>query len=129
MEPSELIDSIAKKDTLKSHLIHILEGFQQMDYHALNQLLDEGYYEDLKKTSFIYQQMQIFKAFQRKGDSHLNLSTNICTGCLCSEPVFVLTGNNSGHKYAIYVEFTQDDITDIYRCALQSDYFECLSPF
>jgi hypothetical protein len=33
-----------------------------MDYHRLNDLLDEeAYYENMKKTAFIYKQMQIFK--------------------------------------------------------------------
>ena len=73
--------------------------------------------------------MQIFKEFKSKADTYLNLTTNICTGCLCSEPVFVLTGNNSGHKYAIYIQFTQGEITDIYRCSEQSNAFNCLPPF
>ncbi|MGB6267871.1 MAG: hypothetical protein WBF67_02590 [Olleya sp.] len=101
-----------------------------MDYHKLNDLLDEeAYYEDMKKTAFIYKQMQIFKELQKRGDTYLNLSTNICTGCLCSEPVFVFTGNTSGLKYAVYVQFTQGEITDIYRCSEQSDWLDGRMPF
>lgn len=89
-----------------------------MDYHKLNDLLDEECcYVDMKKTAFIYKQMQIFKELRKKGDTHLHLSTNICTGCLCSEPIFVFTGNHSGLDYAIYVQFTESEITDIYRCS------------
>ncbi|SEQ03215.1 hypothetical protein SAMN05421824_0976 [Hyunsoonleella jejuensis] len=130
MQVQELVHKIATTKEAKSHLTKLIEAFQNMDYHKLNELLDEeAYYEDMKKTAFIYQQMQIFKEFREKGDTNLELSTNICTGCLCSEPVFVFTGNNSGHKYAIYIQFTEGEITDIFRCSEQSNIFDCLPPF
>jgi hypothetical protein len=130
MQAQELVQKIATTQETKSYLIQVLEAFQNMDYHKLNDLLDdEAYYEDMKKTAFIYQQMQIFKELRKKGDTYLNLSTNICTGCLCCEPVFVLTGNNSDHKYAIYIQFTQGEITDIFRCSEQSNGFNSLPPF
>ncbi len=130
MQPQELVQNIETSEKVKSQLIQVLDAFQNMDYHKLNDLLDEeAYYEDMKKTAFIYIQMQIFKELRKKGDTYLNLSTNICTGCLCSEPVFVLTGNNSANKYAIYVQFTQGEITDIFRCSEQSNGFDCLPPF
>jgi hypothetical protein len=130
MQPQELVQKIVTTEEIKSYLTQVLEAFQNMDYQKLNDLLDEeAYYEDMKKTAFIYQQMQVFKELKSKGDAKLNLSTNICTGCLCSEPVFVLTGNNSGHKYAILVQYTQGEITDIYRGSEQSNGFDCLPPF
>jgi hypothetical protein len=101
MQPQELVQNIATSEKAKSHLIKVLDAFQNMDYHKLNDLLDEeAYYEDMKKTAFIYKQMQVFKELKSKGDTKLNLSTNICTACLCSEPVIVFTGNTSGHKCA-----------------------------
>jgi len=130
MQAQELVQKIATKEDVKSYLILVLEAFQNMDYHKLNDLLDdEAYYEDMKKTAFIYKQMQIFKELRKKGDTNLLISTNICTGCLCSEPVFVFTGNNSGLKYAIYVQFTEGDITDIFRCSEQSDWLDGMLPF
>ena len=132
MEVQELVQKIATKEVVKSFLIQFLDAFQNMDYHKLNDLLDEeAYYQDMKKTAFIYKQMQIFKEFRKKGDTYLNLSTNICTGCLCNDPqpVFVFTGNTSGHKYAIFVEFTEGEITDIYRCSEQSDWLDGMMPF
>jgi hypothetical protein len=128
MEAQELILSIAKNEDLKNQLIQILDAYKIMDYHKLNDLLDDGYYEDMPKTAFIYKQKRIFSYMQKKGDTHLNLSTNICTGCLCGKPVFVLTGNQSGLKYGIYVEFLNEDIVDIFICSEQSDTFGML-PF
>ena len=129
MEAQELIKKIAKKQEVKTYLIHVFDAFQLMDYHKLNDVLyDDCFYEDMKKPSFIYRQKQIFQYFRKQGDSSLNLSTNICTGCLCSEPVFVLTGNTSGAKYGIYVKFVKDDIVDIFICSEQSDYLG-LMPF
>lgn len=85
----------------------------------------------MKKTAFIYQQRQIFKEFQQKGDTKLNFSTNICTGCLCNEPepVFVFTGHTSGHRYAVNIQFLNGEIIDIYRCSEQSNGFDCLASF
>ncbi len=130
MEAQQLVHKIATTEEIKSYLMLVLDAFQNMDYHKLNDLLDEeAYYEDMKKTAFIYKQMQIFKKLRKKGDTYLNLSTNICTGCLCSEPVFVFTGNTSGLKYAVYVQFTQGEITDIFRCSEQSDWLDGMMPF
>lgn len=130
MEAQQLVHKIATTEETKSYLILVLDAFQNMDYHKLNDLLDdEAYYEDMKKTAFIYKQLQIFKELRKKEDTYLNLSTNICTGCLCSEPVFVFTGNTSGLKYAIFVEFTEGEITDIYRCSEQSDWLNGMMPF
>ena len=129
MKTLELIHKIAKKERVRTYLQDVLEAFQTMDYHKLNDLLYEDcLYEDMKKTSFIYRQMRIFQFFREQGDTFLNLSTNICTGCLCSEPVFVLTGNNSETKYGIYVKFVEDEIVDIFICSEQSSYLG-LMPF
>ncbi|TYA56697.1 hypothetical protein [Formosa maritima] len=129
MEVQELIMSIAKQEEAKNHLSQVLDAYKLMDYHKLNYLLDEGYYQDMQKTAFIYKQKQIFNYMQKKGDTHLNLSTNICTGCLCGKPVFVLTGNQSGLIYAIYVEFLNNDIVDIFICSEQSNSSFGMLPF
>ncbi|EMQ95340.1 hypothetical protein D778_02642 [Xanthomarina gelatinilytica] len=129
MEPADLIQTVAKTETLQSQLSHILDAFQQMDYHKLNTVLDDRYYEEMPKTAFIYRQQRIFKFMQSKGDTHLKLSTNICTGCLCGKPVFVFTGNHSGLTYGVYVEFLNDAIVDVFRCSEQSSSSFGLMPF
>lgn len=124
MEATQLIDTLAQTTTLKTKLQQTLAAYQNLDYHLLNEVLDDDcLYEDMRKTSFVLQQKKIFDTLRKKGDTQMLLSTNICTGCLCSAPVFVLTGNNSGLKHALYFEFTGDVITDIFRCSEQSDYF------
>lgn len=121
MPVKRLVEKIATKPEVKSYVIDVLEAFQHMDDHKLNTLLvDELRYENLDKKDFIYQQKNIFSIFKNAGDTFLELSTNICTGCLCSEPVFVLTGNTSNKKYAIYMQFTKGEITDVFRCSEQS---------
>ena len=121
MPVKKLVEKITTKPEVKSYIIEVLEAFQNMNTNKLNTLLDEGLrYENLEKKEFIYQQKNIFSVFKNAGDTRLELSTNICTGCLCSEPVFVLTGNKSNKKYAIYMQFTKGEITDIFRCAEQS---------
>lgn len=130
MQPTELINHLAHTDTQKTNLQQILTAYQKMDYHLLNDLLDDDcLYEDMRKTSFIFHQKKVFEALRKKGDTELLLSTNICTGCLCSAPVFVLTGNNSGLRHALYFELTGDIITDIFRCSEQSDWLGGKIPF
>lgn len=130
MEAIQLIDQLTQTDTLKSNLKQILKAYQKMDYHLLNDTLDDDcLYEDMRKPSFIFHQKKVFDTLRKKGDTEMLLSTNICTGCLCSEPVFVLTGNYSGLTHALYFEFTGDVITDIYRCSEQSDSLMGYVPF
>lgn len=130
MEATRLIDTLAQTTTLKTKLQQTLAAYQNLDYHLLNEVLDDDcLYEDMRKTSFVLQQKKIFDTLRKKGDTQMLLSTNICTGCLCSAPVFVLTGNNSGLKHALYFEFTGDVITDIFRCSEQSDWLEWMMPF
>ncbi|MBZ0328283.1 MAG: hypothetical protein K8F54_11800 [Altibacter sp.] len=129
MKARELISKMTSKETNKTYLNTVLSAFQNMDYYMLNNLLrDDCFYQDMRKTSFIYRQKEIFQYFKKQGDTFLNLSTNLCTGCLCSEPVFVFTGNNSGTRYSIYIEFVKDNIVDIYFCSEQSSYLG-LMPF
>lgn len=130
MEATQLLDKLAQTDTLKSELQKILSAYQKLDYHLLNELLDDDcYYQDMRKTSFLLLQKRIFESLRKKGDSHMLLSTNICTGCLCGKPLFVLTGNNSGFKHGLYFEFTGDIVTDIFRCSEQSDWLDWMTPF
>jgi len=130
MEASQLIDNLAQTTTLKTKLQEILTAYQKLDYHLLNEVLEEDcLYQDMPKTSFILEQKKIFDSLRKKGDTQMLLSTNICTGCLCSAPVFVLTGNNSGVKHALYFEFTGSVITDIFRCSEQSNWLEGMEPF
>jgi len=130
MQPTQLIDQLAQNETAKSNLLQIIYAYQNLDYHLLNDLLDEDcLYQDMPKTSFLIKQKRIFDAMRKKGDTELLLSTNICTGCLCSAPVFVFTGNHSGVKHALYFEFTGDIITDIFRCWEQSHLLKGEMPF
>ncbi|TYB71517.1 hypothetical protein ES677_10620 [Bizionia gelidisalsuginis] len=129
MEAVALIEKLGTTEKIQLHLLQVIDAFQNMDYHTLNDILDNGtYYQDMKKTAFIYRQQYIFNALQNLGDTYLNLSTDICTGCMCNEPIFVFTGNQSGRRYAIYIQFTQGKITDIFKCAIKSHMFDCLPP-
>jgi len=56
MEAQELVHKTATTQEVKSFLIQVLEAFQNMAYHKLNDLLDEeAYYDDMKKAAKISQ--------------------------------------------------------------------------
>ena len=130
MDTDQLIGSLAQSEIIRTKLHNILVAYQNLDYHLLdNELDDDCLYEDMRKTSFVLLQKRIFDSLRKKGDTKLPLSTNICTGCLCSSPVFVFTGNHSGFRHALYFEFTGDVITDIFRCSEQSNWLEWMEPF
>src|SRR5690606_12261556 len=125
MEATQLIENIAQTATLKTKLQQTLSAYENLDYHLLNEVLDdECLYQDMRKISFILEQKRIFDSLRKKGDTRMLLSTNICTGCFDRAPVFVLTGNHSGWKHALYFEFTGDVITDIFRCSEQSNWLD-----
>lgn len=130
MDTDQLIGSLAQSEMIRTKLYNILAAYQKMDYHLLdNELDDDRLYEDMRKTSFVLLQKRIFDSLRKRGDTKMLLSTNVCTGCLCSAPVFVLTGNHSGFRHALYFEFTGNAITDIFRCTEQSDWLEWMEPF
>lgn len=130
MKATQLIDTLAQTITIKTKLQETLGAYQNLDYHTLNDVLDDDcLYQDMRKTSFILEQKKIFNSLRKMGDTRMLLFTNICTGCLCSAPVFVLIGNHSGFKHALYFEFTGDVITDIFRCSEQSDILDWMEPF
>jgi len=125
MEATQLIENLAQTEILKTNLQQILDAYKKLDYHLLNDMLDDNcLYQDMRKTSFILEQKRIFDSLRKKGDTKMLLSTNICTGCLKNSPLFVLTGNHSGFKHGLYFEFTGDVITDIFRGSEQSDSME-----
>ena len=130
MDAKQLIAHLAPTKVVKYQLESILAAYERLDYHILNDTLDENcLYENMRKTSFVLLQKRIFESLRKQGDTKMLLSTNICTGCLCHAPVFVFTGDNSGFKHALYFEFTGDVITDIFRCSEQSDILEWMEPF
>ena len=121
MEATQLIENLAQTAILKTRLQEILDAYQNLDYHLLNEVLDDDcLYQDMRKTSFILEQKKIFDSLRKKGDTKMLLSTNICTGCLKNSPLFVFIGNHSGWKHGLYFEFTGDVVTDIFRCSGQS---------
>lgn len=130
MEATQLINKITHSEMIKTKLEQIFAAYQTLDDHRLNDYLDDDcLYEDMCKTSFVLHQKRRFDSLRKKGDTYMLLSTNICTGCPCSEPIFVFTGNHSGFKHAFYFEFTTNFITDIYRCSEQSDWLDWMEPF
>lgn len=130
MEATQLINQLAQTNLLKTKLHQVLKAYENLDYHLLNDELDDNcLYENMRKTSFIIHQKKIFDSLRKKGDTKMLLSTNICSSCLCGEPLFVLTGNHSGFKHGLYFEFTGDVITDIFRCSEQSDWLKWMMPF
>jgi hypothetical protein len=130
MDTDQLIGSVAQSEMIRAKLHNILAAYQKMDYHLLdNELDDDRLYEDMRKTSFVLLQKRIFDSLRKRGDTKMLLSTNVCTGCLCSAPVFVLTGNHSGFRHALYFEFTGNGITDIFRCSEQSNWLEWMDVF
>ena len=57
MEATQLIQTLAQTATLKTKLQQTLAAYQNLDYHLLNEVLDDAcLYQDLRKTSFILEQ-------------------------------------------------------------------------
>ena len=52
MEATQLIQTLAQTATLKTKLQQTLAAYQNLDYHLLNEVLDDAcLYQDLRKTS------------------------------------------------------------------------------
>ncbi|WP_242084218.1 hypothetical protein [Aestuariivivens sediminis] len=95
----------------------ILQALINWNADAILPLLDKNRtYQDLSPKDFIATVKLEYRAFKRSRDTKLILGTDLCKGCNCKEPIFVLKGNNSGREYALYFQFEYEEIVDIYQC-------------
>lgn len=95
----------------------IIQAIINWDAESILPLLDQNKtYQDLSPKDFVSTIKMELWAFKRSRDTKLILGTDLCKGCNCKEPIFVLKGNNSGREYALYFEFENDEIVDIYQC-------------
>lgn len=99
-------------------LLHnVLTAIQNFEPYVLNNLLDKTkMYQDVSLFEFTEILQSKFQVFKDAGDKELLLSSDICNGCHCKEPIFVFNGNVSKKKYALYFEFKGEQITDIFEC-------------
>lgn len=105
------------KKTDSKKVNQILESILNWDCQAILHSLDSAKtYQNLTPKEFVSTIEKQFMHFKLRGDTQLLLSTNLCQGCNCKQPMFVFKGNKSGREYALYFEFDGDEILDIYRC-------------
>ncbi|RXJ45593.1 hypothetical protein [Gelidibacter gilvus] len=105
------------KKTASNQVNLILESIINWDANGiLNLLNDDKTYQDLTPKEFVLTIVTEFMFFKRAGDTQLSLTTNLCHGCNCRQPMFVFKGNKSGREYALYFEFDDNEILDIYKC-------------
>lgn len=89
MEAEQLIHKIATKEDVKSFLIQVLEAFQNMDYHKLNDLLnEEAYYEDMKKLPSSTNKWKSLKSFVKK-ETLIFLYLQIFAQAVCVANLFL----------------------------------------
>lgn len=104
------------KKTESKQVNLILESIINWDAKAVLHLLnDDKTYQDLTPKDFVLTIVKEFMFFKRAGDTHLSLNTDLCQGCNCRQPMFVFKGK-SGREYALYFEFDDYEILDIYKC-------------
>lgn len=99
-------------------LNRVVGAIQNFETYKLNSLLDKTKtYQDVTLSDFSELVESRLQSFKDAGDTELLLSSDICNGCHCKEPIFVFTGNVSKKKYALYFEFKGEQITDIFECS------------
>jgi hypothetical protein len=107
----------------KAKLIHyIWYAILSMNFSGLEELLDDDIdYEDIGKEEFILKLKNRFSEDIIAGDTEYTLDFSSCNACNCNEAVCVFTGNNSKRSFALYFDFKNDTIVDIYHCNFYSD--------
>jgi|AntDeeMinimDraft_5_1070356.scaffolds.fasta_scaffold00357_11 hypothetical protein len=107
-----------KKSTLNEVLIAIM-SFEP--WELMHILENDRTYQDVSLLEFVELVQVELDRFKIAGDSVLMLDLNICKGCQCDEPIVVFTGNVSDWQYALYFEYENDQIVDIFQCNLFGD--------
>ena len=119
--------SIVKLENLESYksindFSLICYAIMCMDPIFLESLLDDNIlYEDIGKIKFVEKLNDRFTEHKTWGDSELLLDIDYCNGCNCNKPVCKFVGNTSGKHFALFFEFTHEEITDIYHCNWYGD--------
>ncbi|MEO9501907.1 hypothetical protein [Nonlabens ulvanivorans] len=104
--------------------IHLIwYAILSMDTSRLTDLLDDNIdYEDIGKEKFILKLNDRFLEDMLSGDTEYTLDFSSCNSCNYNEAVCLFTGNNSKRSFALYFEFKDDSIVDIYHCNFYGDY-------
>lgn len=106
----------------KDEVVRIWITIMQMNYNELWSLLDDDIdYEDIGKKAFIKKLGGHFARHKKLGDSELILDLKSCNSCNQNKPVCVFTGNRSKRKFALYFDFEQNKVVDIYHCNWYGD--------
>lgn len=89
----------------------------KMDIYGLYPLLNDSIdYEDIGKQKFLDKLNSRFTYHKTLGDRELFLDVVKCNGCKSNENVCRFTGDHSGESFALYFEFKDNIITDIFHC-------------
>ncbi len=110
------LNDLKKKPKL-DYVSSIWYAIMEMDSFMLNNLLnDDMTYEDISKKDFIEKLNDRFNNHKTLGDSELLMDLDHCKSCNCNQPVCKFIGNNSGDHFALYFEFKDGEVSDIYHC-------------
>lgn len=104
-----------KKSILNEVLIAVM-SFQPWD--LMHILEKDRTYQDVSVLEFVELVQIQLDNFKALGDSVLLLDLDICKGCQCDQPIVVFNGNVSDWQYALYFEYENDQIVDIFQCNL-----------
>lgn len=114
-------NDISTKKNL-DYVNHIWMAIMKMNTSWLHHLLDDTIqYEDIGKVKFIEKLNNHFNSFTTLGDNELYLDLDYCMGCNCNLPVCRFVGNHSGSHFALYFEFEERAVKDIYHCNWYGD--------
>jgi hypothetical protein len=118
---------ITSKEILKIKKVEpihsIWYAILSMDHSKLNDLLNDNIdYEDIGKEQFITKLRNRFTEDIIAGDTEYRLDFSSCNSCNCNEAICVFTGNYSKRSFALYFEYKNDLIADIYHCNFYGDY-------
>lgn len=97
-------------------------AIMKMDSDLLYRFLENDIiYEDIGKTMFIEKLAYRFNEFRMLGDTELLLDLEYCKGCNCNKPICKFIGNVSSKHFALFFEYKNNEISDIYHCHWYDD--------
>lgn len=103
--------------------IHLIwYAILSMDTSRLDYLLDDNiHYEDIGKEEFIIKLKTRFLEDMLSGDTEYTLDFSSCNSFNCNKAVSLFTGNNSKKSFALYFDYKDESIVDIYHCNFYGD--------
>lgn len=99
-----------------THLLSVVHFIRKMNDQALFSALDEGQYQKMEKSWFIFRLHQVFNKFKEAGEFELTTHPGVCNECSKGCKGFSFVGKYSRKYIDLLFKENNYRVSNIYEC-------------